>query len=418
MRGNKGMVAPLTAAMVTALITGMVAVGGTALAASITAETSISTTAVQVADANTQAVPDNSGCEPPGNDAYHWYVMVTECGKEDYKGVSATLTLPNSPLNFDKCNDDTPYAHSNGQITLQESLTTQNAIEVSWVVYPGDTEHVYLQVGRIIGPQSVKSSDDYYPSYDWVPYPKSNSNRPQPLNTQLFGNAVLDAPLAFKKLALILSKKSANITGKSTIELAIRYSVDQGGQWQVFVGGHMIGHYPDKSTWRPNGFHPKRAAWWGEVGSHRSQSPYSSCGSLSGSKDGNESCTDMGNGTPGVQGGAAAGFSNMKTETKVGFVNASRQIYVADPVLYNSDKYEGKTGGAEGFSGDSFHYGGHGRCAGANQGAVKPCMVFEGPPRPVDLYLESAGADELAKLTVATISGCVASVIPPRKPAR
>jgi len=363
--------ARVTLAAVTAAIGGAAA----AVALSTVAASSGIQDSADVA-ARVQLSADTSGCGTPGDGSSVWYVMVTECDG-NYEGISATLTLPHPVPKIDGGGGGT---HSNGQITLQQPLAAGscgiagvNAIEVSWVRYPTVTDRLYLQVGRIIGAQL--DPNDIYPSKDWAPSPnQDNPQSPQPLSPDQVrkllpasGNGWVDVINGFRQGASeALFPLSADITGNSPIDVKIQYSPELNGQWRVFVDGEQIGYYPDH-IW-PGGFHPTRAAWWGEVVSEKPtqgqpQSPPVSdkCGSSSGSesglRSGNASCTAMGSGG---LGGGAAGFSNMKTMG--GGHQAARQIYVSDPSLYGSNKYVGTSRGVGGFDGDSFYYGGPGKC--------------------------------------------------------
>jgi hypothetical protein len=134
------------------------------------------------------------------------------------------------------------------------------------------------------------------------------------------------------------------------VNLSVQYVAandEEKGQWQVLVDGKEIGYYPD-GIFQPNGLHPKRAAWWGEVGTVQS------CSKL---LDGS-SCTAMGNGKLGSD-PAAVGFSNMAV---VGGSVQPKQMHVTNRELYSSDQYGTGAKGDVRFDGDSFHYGGPGYC--------------------------------------------------------
>jgi hypothetical protein len=297
--------------------------------------------------------PNPDGCAPPGADSRHWYVDVYECG-QDFTEVSATATLPNPRPKTDGCNAE----HSNGQITLEGSQGDQtNDIEVSWVSYPVEPDRIYLQVGRGVGSQ--KGGPDY-PSSDWEPYPnKDHPNLPQPL-------AAADIPVHMDPTVDAVSRADfdadhlwqpipSDISNKSSVKLRISYvnpaSGESDGQWQIFVDDKEIGYYWDKKTFGPSGFQPKKASWWGEV---------ATTAPCSGSQDG-ASCTAMGNAKPGTY-ASATEFSNMATVPR-STDNSSRYMYVTNPDLYTSDKFDGHSGESKPFSGTSFKYGGPGACA-------------------------------------------------------
>src|SRR2546423_2481859 len=106
----------------------------------------------------------------------------------------------------------------------------------------------------------------------------------------------------FQELPAQRAKRIATIA-HSPVELKIQYAEaatgETYGQWQVLVGGKQIGSYSD-SIFRPDGFHPERTAWWGEV------ETIASCSSF---PDG-ASCTSMGNGKLGTD-PSALEFSNL-----------------------------------------------------------------------------------------------------------
>jgi hypothetical protein len=69
----------------------------------------------------------------------------------------------------------------------------------------------------------------------------------------------------------------------------------------------------------------------------------------------------MGNGKPGTY-ASATEFRNMATEGG-STDNPSRYMYVTNPALYSSDKFNGHSGESNPFDGTSFKYGGPGACA-------------------------------------------------------
>ncbi len=331
-----------------------VAVGtSAALALSPTPAPTGEATAVVHTAAKSNQLTDPSGCKTPDADSTHWYVEAYQCG-QNFTEVSATATLPNPRPKTDGCNAE----HSNGQITLEGSQGDQtNDIEVSWVSYPVEPDRIYLQVGRGVGSQ--KGGLDY-PSSDWQPYPnKDHPNLPQPL-------AAADIPVHMDPTVDAISRADfdaahlwqpvpSDISNKSAVKLRISYvkpaSGESDGQWQVFVDDKEIGYYWDKKTFGPNGFQPRRAEWWGEV---------ATTAPCSGSQD-SASCTAMGNGKPGTY-ASATDFSNMAT-VPLSTDNSSRYMYVTNPDLYTSDKFDGHSGDSKPFSGTSFKYGGPGACA-------------------------------------------------------
>jgi hypothetical protein len=167
---------------------------GTCIAVALTPTRAPVDTPRMVHTAESYQTTDTTGCETPGADSIHWYVMAYQCG-QDLTGISATLTMPKPPPKIDTAGG---ALQSNAQITLEGDTGNkdscgnelQNGIEVSWVVSaprplvsppnstftPNDGKP-FLQVGRW-----VNGVPDY--TSDWHPYPSppATPNYPQPLN--------------------------------------------------------------------------------------------------------------------------------------------------------------------------------------------------------------------------------------------
>jgi hypothetical protein len=304
--------------------------------------------------------------------------MAFQCG-QNLSSITATLSLPNPAPAVDAC----PGGYRpDARITLQDNRGDQtNAIDAAWVTYAGSNKP-YLQVRRTFGAQTI--ANGAHPSTAWTPALDQNNQpvTPQPIT-------LIDSPTGSMTgadkglIANGVEPDKADLTGRPSVNLAIRHSDKDGGEWGVDVDGQEVGYYLD-STW-PSGFSPQRVEWSGEVVSN--PTPASLNCPIA---DGKATCTATGTGTPA---GNAATFSDMDVQADPPASLAERDLYVTNPTQFQSDSYTGPADGAQKLNADNFKYGSTGSCpTSTGPPTLPPVAAAPAAPAPAPVALPPAPA--------------------------